>query len=45
MEAQYDDSNLQRLFAELDPKQRLKALKAGFRREANQARKTAINNL
>lgn len=45
MEARYDDSNLQRLFAELEPKQRLQALKGGFRREAGQVRKTAINNL
>lgn len=45
MDLQYDDSNLQRLFAELDPKQRLQALKGGFRREAAQVRKTAINNL
>jgi hypothetical protein len=42
---QYDDSNLQRLFAEMEPKQRLQALKGGFRREANQVRKTAVNNL
>ena len=41
----YDDSNLQRLFAEMEPKQRLQALKGGFRREANQVRKTAVNNL
>ena len=37
--------NLQRLFAELEPKRRLQAIKGGFRREANQVRKTAINNL
>ena len=41
----YDDKNLQRLFAELEPKRRLQAIKGGFRREANQVRKTAINNL
>lgn len=41
----YDDANLQRLFAEMDVKQRLKALKGAFRREANQVRKTALNNL
>ena len=41
----YDDENLQRLFAEMDAKHRLKALKGAFRREANQVRKTAINNL
>ncbi|MBQ8793431.1 MAG: hypothetical protein IJZ63_01640 [Clostridia bacterium] len=36
---------MQRLFAELEPKRRLQAIKGGFRREANQVRKTAINNL
>ena len=41
----YDDRDLQRLFAELEPKRRVQALKVGFRREANQVRKTAINNL
>lgn len=41
----YNDKNLQRLFAELEPKRRLQAIKGGFRREANQVRKTAINNL
>jgi len=41
----YDDSDLRRLFAEMEPKQRLKALKGGFRREANQVRKKAVNNL
>ena len=41
----YDDRDLQRLFAELEPKRRVQALKGGFRREANQVRKTAINNL
>lgn len=45
MDLEYDDSRLQRLFAELEPKQRLQALKGGFRREAAQVRKTAINNL
>lgn len=42
---QYDDRELQRLFAEMDTKQRLRALKGAFRRAANQVRKTAINNL
>lgn len=42
---QYNDAELQRLFAELDTKQRLKALKGAFRREANRVRKTALNNL
>ncbi|MCM1022413.1 MAG: hypothetical protein NC403_09450 [Muribaculaceae bacterium] len=44
-EIQYDDRELQRLFAELDERHRLRALKGAFRREANQVRKTAINNL
>lgn len=42
---QYDDRNLQRLFAEMDVKRRVQALRGAFRREANQVRKTAINNL
>ena len=41
----YDDRQLQKLFDELEPKRRLQALKGGFRREANQVRKTAVNNL
>ena len=41
----YDDRNLQQLFADLGPKRRLQAVKGGFRREANRVRKTAINNL
>ena len=42
---EYDDSNLQRLFAELDPKQRMKAMKGAFRSEANRVRKVAVKNL
>ena len=42
---QYDDANLQRLFAAMDTQKRLKALKGAFRRQANLVRKTAINNL
>lgn len=42
---EYNDTNLQRLFAEMEPKRRVQALKGGFRREANQVRKTAVNNL
>ena len=42
---QYDDTNLQRLFAEMDEKRRVQALKGGFRKEANRVRKTAVNNL
>ena len=41
----YDDRNLQQLFADLEPKRRLQAIKGGFRKEANRVRKTAINNL
>lgn len=41
----YDDSNLRRLFAEMEPKRRLQAIKGGFRKAANKVRKTAINNL
>ena len=42
---EYDDTQLQRLFVELEPKQRLKALKGAFRKEVGRVRKTAINNL
>lgn len=42
---EYDDSNLQRLWEALDPKQRMKALKGAFRREANRVRKVAVSNL
>lgn len=41
----YNDRNLQRLFAALDPKQRLRALRGAFRREANREKKAAVNNL
>lgn len=41
----YDDGNLQQLFADLEPKRRIQALKGGFRKEANKVRKTAVNNL
>ena len=41
----YDDRNLQQLFADLEPKRRLQAVKGGFRKEANRVRKTVINNL
>ena len=41
----YNDRNLQQLFADLEPKRRLQAIKGGFRKEANRVRKTAINNL
>lgn len=42
---QYDDSNLQRLFAALQPRQRMQALKGAFRREAGRVRKVAVGNL
>lgn len=41
----YDDRNLQQLFAELEPRRRLQAIKGGFRREAGKVRKAAVNNL
>ena len=45
MPLQYDDRNLQKLFAAMDPKQRMKALKGAFRKEANRVRKAAVNNV
>lgn len=45
MSLQYDDRNLQKLFAAMDPKQRMKALKGAFRKEANRVRKAAVNNV
>ena len=45
MAHQYDDTQLQKLFTEMDVKHRKRALKGAFRREANQVRRTAINNL
>lgn len=41
----YDDSELQRLFAAMEPAQRLKALRGAFRRLASGVRRTAVNNL
>lgn len=41
----YDDSGLQGLFEDLAPKQRVKALRGAFRREANRVRRVAIGNL
>lgn len=41
----YDDSNLQRLFAEMESKVRTRTLKGAFRRAANKVRKTAVQNL
>lgn len=45
MANQYDDTQLQKLFTEMDVKHRKRALKGAFRREANQVRRTAINDL
>lgn len=45
MANQYDDTQLQKLFTEMDVKHRKRALKGAFRKEANQVRRTAINNL
>lgn len=42
---EYNDGNLQRLFAELEPKRRTQALKGGFRKVANDVRKKAVANL
>ncbi len=44
-EVRYEDGNLQRLFAELEPKRRTQALKGGFRKAANKVRKKAVSNL
>jgi hypothetical protein len=41
----YDDSRLQQLFAELEPKRRLQAMRGAFRKEADRVRKVAVNNL
>lgn len=41
----YDDTQLQKLYTDLDVKHRLKSLRGAFKREANAVRKTAINNL
>lgn len=45
MAVSYDDGNLQRLFAELEPKRRTQALKGGYRKLANDVRKKAVGNL
>ena len=45
IEVAYDDSRLQQLFVELEPKRRLQALKGAYRKEADRVRKVAINNL
>lgn len=45
MTSSYDDTNLRRLFAELDPRGRRKAFKAAFRRTGAQVRKVAQRNV
>lgn len=45
MAGYYDDSNLRKLFKALDHKQRIKAMRGAFRREANKVRRAAISNL
>lgn len=42
---EYDDTNLQKLFAELQPKRRKQALKGGARRTAAKVRRVAVANL
>lgn len=42
---EYNDTNLQRLFTELEPKRRSQALRGGFRKAANDVRKKAVANL
>lgn len=41
----YDDSNLRGLFAQLDKRQRAKAIRGAVRREASRVRKAAVGNL
>lgn len=41
----YDDSNLRKLFRELEPKQRKEAFKKAFRKGANRVKKVALSNL
>lgn len=41
----YDDSNLQRLFDALTPKQRMVAMRRAFKREASYVRNIAISNM
>lgn len=45
MAVEYDDGNLQRLFAELEPRRRSQALKGGYRKLAAHVRKKAVANL
>lgn len=41
----YDDTNLRKLYADLDPKGRKKVIKSACRKVGNEIRKVAINNL
>ena len=41
----YDDSNLRKLFRELEPKQRKEAFRRAFRKGANKVKKAALRNL
>ena len=45
MKITYDDSRLEKFFADLDPKQRKSALKGCMRRSAGKVRKQAVSNL
>lgn len=45
LDFKYDDSNLQKLFKELEPKQRVKTLRAAFRIAGNKVRKAAVSNI
>ena len=42
---EYDDTQLRQLFAEMDEKQRAKAMKGAFRSTANLLRRAAVANL
>ena len=41
----YDDSTLRQLVASLDPKRRLRAIRAGIRKEGKRVQKIAISSL
>lgn len=41
----YDDTQLQRMFAELEPRRRMQAMRGAFRKGANAVRKAAVGNL
>lgn len=45
VELKCDDERLRRMFAEMDPKHRNKALRGAFRAEANKVRKAAVSSL